>query len=693
MRYVSPLFFAFLFSFSSANAQVVLQQFASGFERPCDIAHCGDSRLFVVEQRGYIWILDKNGNKLQPPFLNIDPIVGFTGNERGLLGLAFHPNYPQTPYFYVNYTDNSGNTKVSRFSVSATNPNEADPASEQILLSFTQPFSNHNGGGVKFGPDGYLYIGSGDGGSGGDPQANGQKRTTLLGKMLRIDIDNGTPYSVPASNPFVNDASTLDEIWALGLRNPWRFSFDRVTGDLWIGDVGQDNWEEIDFQPANSPGGENYGWRCYEGDVVYNNSGCPSTNELTFPVAVYANTNAIGCSVTGGFVYRGFTNPQLYGKYLYTDYCTGRLWSITKEPNGTFTNVQIADFINGQLASFGENISGELFLTGNSNGIIYRLVDNTDSWAYNVNVLNPACPGTSDGYIQIVFPTNTPAPTITWNDGATGPLRTDLPDGTYTATIVGANGSIAYETVVIAPTVSLSIIVSDETCPNAQDGAIGIVVLGSPATPPATANWSDGATGLERIELDPGPYSVTVTTAEGCVFTEDFNVVTLLPGPMPTISQQANNILMVNETYDAYQWFLNGVEIPGATANIYDPFSDPNFTEGTFNVQVTDGIGCKAFSDTIFIESTAARTIAGIKSVDVSPNPFTQRLRLEVTVSEPLYLQLSLSDMQGKVVLTDRLAVTSTTTRQYDLSKLPSGTYLLILKNGKGEWVERVVKL
>lgn len=670
----------------------MLQQFASGFERPCDITHCGDSRLFVVEQRGYIWVLDKSGTKLQPPFLNIDPSVGFTGNERGLLGLAFHPNYPQTPYFYVNYTDNNGHTKVSRFSVSATDPNQADPSSEQVLLTATQPFSNHNGGCLKFGPDGYLYIGLGDGGSGGDPQANGQKRTTLLGKMLRIDIDNGTPYSVPATNPFVNDASTLDEIWALGLRNPWRFSFDRVTGDLWIGDVGQDNWEEIDFQPANSPGGENYGWRCYEGDVVYNNSGCPGTNELTFPVAVYANTSAIGCSVTGGFVYRGFTNPQLYGKYLYTDYCSGRLWAITPELNGTFTNVQIADFINNQLASFGENISGELFLTGNSNGIIYRLVDNTDSWAYNVNVLNPACPGSTDGYIQIVFPTNTPAPTITWNDGATGPLRTDLPEGTYTATIVGANGSIAYETMVIAPTVSLSIIVSDETCPNAKDGAIGIVVLGSQGAP-ATATWSDGATGLERIELDPGPYSVTVTTAEGCVFTEDFNVVTLLPGPMPTISLQSGNVLMVNETYDFYQWLLNGVEIPGATGNTYDPFSDPAFTEGTFSVQVTDGIGCKAISNTIFLESTATKNISEIKSVDVSPNPFTQRLRLEVTVSEPLYLQLSISDMQGKVVLTDRLAVSSTATRQYDLSKLSSGTYLLILKNGKGEWVERVVKL
>nr|MCU0347218.1 PQQ-dependent sugar dehydrogenase [Saprospiraceae bacterium] len=246
---LTVLFFGiFILKTAAQTPTPSLAVFATGFTRACDITHCGDDRLFVVEQGGRIWILDENGNKLPDPFLNIDPAVGSSGNEQGLLGLAFHPNYPATPYFYVNYTDNNGDTKVSRFEVSANNPNEADPATELLLLTFDQPFSNHNGGGVKFGPDGYLYIGSGDGGSGGDPQNNSQKRSTLLGKMLRIDVDNGSPYAVPASNPFLTDANTLDEIWALGLRNPWRFSFDRATGDLWIGDVGQDAWEEIDFQ-------------------------------------------------------------------------------------------------------------------------------------------------------------------------------------------------------------------------------------------------------------------------------------------------------------------------------------------------------------------------------------------------------------------------------------------------------------
>ncbi len=662
----------------------MLQQFASGFIRPCDITNAGDDRIFVVEQRGYIWILDKNGNKLPAPFLNIDPIVGSTGTEQGLLGLAFHPNYPLTPYFFVNYTDNNGDTQVSRFSVSDTDPNLADPNSEWNLLQADQPYGNHNGGCVKFGPDGYLYIGLGDGGSGGDPQGNGQKKTTFLGKMLRIDVDNGSPYGIPPSNPFIADAVTLDEIWAIGVRNPWRFSFDRLTGDLWIGDVGQDAWEEIDFQPAGSPGGQNYGWRCYEGNHTFNTTGCPPMTEMTFPVAEYANSGPLGCSITGGFVYRGFSFPQLYGKYLYTDYCTGLLWSIVPDGAGGWTNTQIADLINGQLVSFGENKNGELFALGNSNGIVYRVVENSEDWSYTITVLNPPCVGTTDGLIQLVFPSNVPTPTITWNDGAIGPLRTDLPEGTYTATIVGANGSVATETVVLAPTVSISTVVSDVVCPGGQDGAIGIVVLGSQG--PATATWSDGATGLERIELPAGPYSVTVTSAEGCVFTESFNIVTLLPSPMPVIEAQGDTLNVVG-SYEDYHWLLGGAPITGATDSTFAATES-----GTYSLAVVDIYGCTGTSNAIFVEFTAASFIPELKSMKVTPNPFTEQLRLEVTVFEPVFLELSINDLQGKTVLTERLAVSSTTIRDFDLGKIPSGTYLLVLKNGKGEWVERLVK-
>ncbi len=686
MKKLLPLFICCLFLLKNTNAQVSLQQFASGFTRPCDIANCGDDRLFIVEQRGYIWILDKNGNKLPTPFLNIDPIVGSAGNEQGLLGLAFHPDYPNTPYFFVNYTDNSGDSHISRFSVSTSDPNQGDPDSELNLFIVDQPFSNHNGGCVKFGADGYLYIGLGDGGSGGDPQGNGQKKTTLLGKMLRIDVDNGTPYGIPPTNPFVNDATTLDEIWALGIRNPWRFSFDRLTGDLWIGDVGQDAWEEVDFQPANSPGGENYGWKIMEGAHCFS----PSTNcdmtSLTLPVAEYANAGATGCSITGGFVYRGFNYPELYGRYLYTDYCTGLLWSLVPDGNGGWTKTQIADLLNNQLVSFGENKNGELFALGNSNGNVYRVTEGTEVWGYSISSQNILCASDTDGAIQIDFTPNTPTPTVTWSDGPTGPTRTGLGAGTYTATIVGTNGSIAKEKFLIAPSVSISTTVSDVVCPGGQDGAIGIVVQGS--TGPATANWSDGGTGLERIELFAGPYSVTVTTAEGCIFAENYNVVTLLTNPVPTIAAQGDTLNVVSGGFVNYQWLLNGDPILGANDTTYAATDS-----GNYSLEVIDGFGCTGISNAIFVEFTAASVIPELKSVTVTPNPFTQNLHLELTVSEPLFLQLFLSDLNGKTLLTDRLGVTSTATRDYDLGKIPSGTYLLVLKNGKGEWVERLLKL
>lgn len=652
---------------------------------PSDITNCGDDRLFVVEQRGYIWILDKNGMKLPTPFLNIDPIVG-SGGERGLLGLAFHPDYPVTPYFYVNYTDNNGDTHISRFSVSDNDPNMADPNSELNLLQVDQPFSNHNGGCLKFGADGYLYIGLGDGGSGGDPQGNGQKLTTYLAKMLRIDVDNGTPYGIPPTNPFINDPNALDEIWAYGLRNPWRFSFDRVTGDLWIGDVGQDSWEEVDFQAANSTGGENYGWKIMEGMHCFSpNTGCNMTG-LTLPVAEYANSGALGCSMTGGFVYRGFRFPQLYGHYLYTDYCTGLLWSIVPDGNGGWTNTQIADLVNNQLVSFGENKNGELFLLGNANGIVYRLVDNSEVWTYDINVTQPLCPGTTDGAIQITFSSSTPTPIVTWSDGGAGPDRFGLADGTYTATIIGTNGSVGTEEIIIGSEIQFNSTTSDVVCPGGSDGAIGIVVVNSQG--PATATWSDGGTGLERIGLTAGAYAVTVTTAEGCVFTENYELMTLLTSPMPVIEALGDTLNVVGGGYENYQWLLGGMPIPNATDSTFSATQS-----GTYSVEVVDIFGCEGTSNALTVEYTAANQITQLKSVVVTPNPFKESIRLELTVSEPLYLELFINDMQGKNILTDKLAVTSTAVRNYELGKVPSGTYMLVLKNGKGEWVERLVKL
>jgi glucose/arabinose dehydrogenase len=352
----------------SAN---ILTPFASGLSNPVCIANAGDSRLFVADQRGYIRIISSTGIVSTQPFLDITNRVVY-GGERGLLGIAFHPDYKTNGYFYVNYVGNGDSTHISRFKVSTGNVNVADPQSELKLMTIFQPYQNHNGGDLKFGPDGYLYIGMGDGGSGGDPGNRAQNPKELLGKMLRIDVDHGSRYAVPATNPFYNSTTTKGEIWALGLRNPWRFSFDRLTGDLWIGDVGQGIYEEIDFQRADSKGGENYGWRCYEGNQVYNSSGCSSGTLMTFPVYTYSHET--GCSVTGGYVYRGSTLSPFYGYYFFADYCSDQIWTL-HIVSGNWVKEDFGQFTGNNFSTFGEDVNGQLYLAGRSSGKIFRIGD------------------------------------------------------------------------------------------------------------------------------------------------------------------------------------------------------------------------------------------------------------------------------------------------------------------------------
>jgi glucose/arabinose dehydrogenase len=349
---------------------VELITFATGLNNPVEITNAGDNRLFVIEQAGLIRILEPEGNILPDPFLDITDRVKW-GGEQGLLGLAFHPDYPSNGYFYVNYTDSDNNSNIARFSVTA-NPNLADAFSEKTLLIVEQPFQNHNGGDLAFGPDGYLYIGLGDGGSGGDPGNRAQNLETLLGKMLRIDIDNGDPYAIPDDNPFIDNPDALDEIWAYGLRNPWRFSFDRETGDLWMGDVGQNEIEEIDLQPSSSAGGENYGWRCYEGSAPYNTSGCGPSSDYVFPVFEYAHDE--GCSVTGGVMYRGSQIPQLNGYYFFTDYCTDHIWTLHQDGN-VWVHELFGTYAGNNFSVLGENAAGEIYIAGLGSGKIFNFKD------------------------------------------------------------------------------------------------------------------------------------------------------------------------------------------------------------------------------------------------------------------------------------------------------------------------------
>ncbi|HNB41257.1 MAG TPA: PQQ-dependent sugar dehydrogenase [Anaerolineales bacterium] len=327
-----------------------------GLDRPVDLqsAQDGTGRLFIIEKYGAIRIF-KDGQLSLQPFLNIDDRVNDDSNEMGLLGLAFHPNFEQNGYFYVNYTGDGGNPRISRFTA---NGDVADPNSEQVLMVIDQPFPNHNGGAVAFGPDGYLYLGLGDGGAAGDPFKNGQNTETLLGKLLRIDVNNGDPYSIPVDNPFGN------EVWAYGLRNPWRISFDRATGDLWIGDVGQNQYEEIDYLPAGSPGGANFGWSVMEGLHGYDGEAQPG---LLLPVVEYSHE--IGCSVTGGYVYRG-SMPEWNGVYLYGDYCSGSVSGLILV-DGQWQSRVLFEAV-ATITSFGQDEAGELYFTSD-NGSIYIL--------------------------------------------------------------------------------------------------------------------------------------------------------------------------------------------------------------------------------------------------------------------------------------------------------------------------------
>jgi glucose/arabinose dehydrogenase len=346
-----------------------------GLESPIGVTNAGDGsgRLFIIEQAGRIRII-QDGVLLTVPFLDIVDRVDCCG-ERGLLGLAFHPEYPQNGYFYVNYTtilDGQLTTIIARYQVSG-DPNFSEPATEKVLLSQPQPYPNHNGGGLAFGPDGTLYIALGDGGSGGDPEGNAQNLNTWLGKLLRIDVNNGDPYAIPLDNPFAGGGG-LPEIWAYGLRNPWRFSFDRLTGDLYIGDVGQGSWEEIDYQPAGSPGGENYGWDYYEGNHPYEGTPPPGV-EFVFPVAEYPHGPDV--SVTGGYVYRGAALPAWNGVYLYGDYASGRVRGLVQLEDGNWQN-EILFELNAQITSFGEDETGELYLTDYNGRLLrFEIADQT----------------------------------------------------------------------------------------------------------------------------------------------------------------------------------------------------------------------------------------------------------------------------------------------------------------------------
>jgi len=365
------LFTISIFSSLIANSQSInLEEFVTGLTSPVEITNANDSRLFVVQQNGIIKIIQPNGTINTTNFLNIGSKIIF-GGERGLLGLAFHPQYSTNGYFFVYYNNPAGNIIVARYSVSSTDSNVADPASEKILLNIPKPFDNHNGGSIHFAPDGKLWIITGDGGSGGDPNNNAQNKNVLLGKMLRIDVDATGPYNIPPDNPFAGAVDGADEIWAYGLRNAWKFSFDLTTGNAMIADVGQGAIEEINKMPITQAG-LNYGWRCYEGNNAYNTAGCAAQSTMTFPVAVY-NHSGGKCSITGGYVYRGTQYPSLQGKYFFADYCSTQIGILDSNNAITWTT----PYSGNNFSTFGEDYQKGLYVAAVNSGKIFKISTGT----------------------------------------------------------------------------------------------------------------------------------------------------------------------------------------------------------------------------------------------------------------------------------------------------------------------------
>ncbi|HFA49670.1 MAG TPA: T9SS type A sorting domain-containing protein [Bacteroidetes bacterium] len=530
-----------LISFANiVNAQTVsLQEFSSDYNWLVGIAHPpDDERLFVFQKDGFIKICNTDGSIEPVPFLDISSKVNNSfQNEHGLVGLAFHPDYESNGYFFVFYNElGTGACKVVRFARSAANPDQADPASETLLMTWPHPLANHVGGCLKFGPDGYLYIASGDGGGAGDPNGNGQNLMTYLGKILRIDVDNGDPFTIPADNPFAPSLSVLDEIWAYGLRNPWRFSFDKMTGDLWIADVGQDLREEVDFQPVGSPGGQNYGWSCREGTLDFNAGQCFAGGVYTDPIFEYGHSLAEGdCSISGGVVYRGLEYGDLFGKYLFTDFCSGRIWVLDKNGNEVDV-VEAGDFGDNDFTMLEENASGEIFVTGFFSNKIFKVVSgNCEPVAHIEGASEITLAAGQEAVLELL---HGPGFTYQWLldgmpiSGETGASITTSSPGTFSAVVTNtANNcsavsnavqiNISNGTAVVSGTVEAcensAFVYSTETNLGAAYtwSATGGTLISNPAANTAEIVW--GAPGQGQV-------SVSVALPDGSILMGELSV-------------------------------------------------------------------------------------------------------------------------------------------------------------------------
>jgi len=516
MRCLFLLFFLISGLYASAQVKPVLslEVFSTGYSNPLAVRNDGvHSWLYIVQQNGMIYIADTSGSKRPTPFLNITGKV-LSGGERGLLGLAFHPDFRENRLFVVNYTrQTDGATVIATYKATEGDPFTANAASEKILLTVEQPFSNHNGGEIHFAADGYLYIGMGDGGSGGDPRNNAQNPMSYLGKILRIHVNTDSTYTIPEDNPFVSRENYLKEIWAMGLRNPWRFSFDRQTDDLWIADVGQSAREEVNLARSVRKGGENYGWRCYEGEQGYNTAGCEPASAYVSPLFTYNRTNATGGqSITGGYVYRGNKFPDLQGYYVCADYVSRNFWLLKMGEGGL--EVILKNNVLASVTSFGEDLQGELYLTS-FNGNIYRVGSLCSELAVDsVYNKSASCKTASDGALYVELKGASEPVRYLWTGGDTTQSVTGLEGGWYYLEATDANGCVLREQFLVE-TLPVSM-------PEIQRNGDTLLTEAE-----GTYRWFlDGAVldGEDQHYILPaqnGIYTVEVTDGLGCVVLSD----------------------------------------------------------------------------------------------------------------------------------------------------------------------------
>ena len=639
MKNIISLLFCSIITCGTAISQVVrIDTLCSGLLYPVGIQNTGlpnDDRLFVLEKRGRIKIVDRlTGAVNATPFLDIyNRVAAITSanDERGLLGLAFHPDYANNGYFYVDYVNTSNNTVIARYQVSSF----ADTAmynSEQILMTIYQPYTNHNGGNLMFGWDGYLYISMGDGGSGGDPGNRAQNVDSVLGKLLRIDVNNPNPpyYSSPPANPFYGPTPGRDEIWNYGLRNPWRCSIDRMTGDKWIADVGQNAYEEIDFQSVCSTGGENYGWRCYEGNTAYNTAGCQPQSAYDAPVAVYSHS--LGCSVTGGYVYRGGQEGSLFGKYLFTDYCQGRIWATSPNGSGGWNTVQLTQVssqINNNYSSWGEDIYGELYLAGVASGRIYRLRDTACGPTAYINapdtIIN--CAGTSITF-DAIFGTGL---NYEWNHNGIPILVGSIPSWTISTY---NNGD------------SVHVEVSNANCTSVSN----IIHIFTDAT----------FTGLDTMYCDTAPGVPLTGIPSGGTFSG------------PGISGN-----MFNPT-------VAGIGVHIITYTYADTISTCYYTAS----------GC-ILNDTQYVTvdvCTGIEEQSPIRNVSVYPNPNHAEFNVEMTLMKNAGLTMHVADALGRKIYQNTLdAERGKQSYPINLEGASEGVYFLYIDTEKTRSVYKVI--